>query len=223
MEVETMKTIVIAAAKGGTTKTTVTLSLAVRAAQESARVALFDLNGDQGDLTKWWTLRGEPLNPRILDVEKIVSDVELARTEGFEWLLIDTPPLDLNIIETAIMKADAVVIPVRTGFFDIDAVTPIVEMCKRRHRPYSFLLSAVDSKMPKLVEAAMSGLVGEGTIFATRLRYLQPYILSVSKGKSAAEIDRNCQTEIDHLWTEIKRLAEPKVVPTLQSVKGGRS
>jgi cellulose biosynthesis protein BcsQ len=127
------------------------------------------------------------------------------------------------VIENAILKSDCVVIPVRTGFFDIDAVTPIVEMCKRRHKPYSFLLSAVDSKMPKLVEIAMSALVGDGPIFATRLRYLQPYILSVSKGKSAAEIDRTCQPEIDHLWQEVKRLAEPKAIPTLTAVKGGRS
>jgi chromosome partitioning protein len=214
-----MKVVTIAAAKGGTTKTTVTLSLAARAAKDSARVAMFDLNGDHGDLTKWWLLRGEPKNPRIIEVEKISQDAEVLRASGrFDWLIIDTPPLDLEIIENSIIKSDAVVLPVRPGFFDIDAVTPVVEMCKDRRKPFSFLLSAVDSKMPKLIENAMTSLVGDGPIFATRLRYLQPYILSITKGKTAAEIDKSCEPEISNLWAEVKRLASQPIPIT--AVKG---
>jgi chromosome partitioning protein len=211
-----MKTVTIAAAKGGSCKSTVCLSLAVKAAQESSRVGLFDLNGDQGDLTKWWVLRGKPKNPRIIEVEHISRDIDVLRNEKFDWLLIDCPPLDLDVIENSILKSDAVVIPVRTGFFDVDAVTPVVEICKRRRKPYSFLLAAVDTKMPKLVEAAMSALVNDGPIFATRLRYLQPYVLSVQRGKSAAEIDKSCQPEIDHLWAEVKRLASQSNVLTMK-------
>ena len=215
-----MKVVTIAAAKGGSTKTTVTLSLAVRAAQESQRVALFDLNGDQGDLTKWWMLRGQPKNPRIIEVENISADVEVLRNEKFDWLLIDTPPLELDVIENAILKSDCVVIPVRPGFFDVDAVTSVVEMCKRRRKPYAFLLSAVDSRMTKPVEAAMSALVSDGPIFASRIRYLQPYIQSIQKGRSAGEIDPSCKPEIDNLWAEIKRLAAQPIalVPKVKVV-----
>jgi chromosome partitioning protein len=202
-----VKTVTIAAAKGGSCKSTCTISLAVRASRESPRVALFDLNGDQGDPTKWWKLRGEPKCPRLIDVENISRDVDVLRNEKFDWLLIDCPPLDLDLIENSILKSDAVIIPVRTGFFDIDAVTPVVEICKRRRKRYGFLLAAVDSKMPKLAEAAMSALVKDGPIFAAHLRYLQPYILSIQRGKSAAEIDKSCQPEIDNLWAEVKRLA----------------
>ena len=202
-----MKVVTIAAAKGGTAKTTVTLSLAVRAAQESLRVAMFDLNDDQGDLSKWYLIRGEPLNPRLLFVDSISQDVEVARKLGFDWLFIDTPPLNLDIIENAILKSDAVVIPVRTGLFDVSAVTPVADICKARRKPFKFLLSAVDSKMPKLVDSALSMLLADGDVFATRLRYLQPYITSIVRGKSAAEIDKSCQAEIDHLWTEVKSMA----------------
>jgi cellulose biosynthesis protein BcsQ len=48
-----VKVVTIAAAKGGSCKSTVCLSIAVGAVQEGLRVALFDLNADQGDLTKW--------------------------------------------------------------------------------------------------------------------------------------------------------------------------
>jgi chromosome partitioning protein len=212
-----MKIIATAAAKGGTGKTTVTLNLAVRAAQESMRVAMIDLNADQGDLTAWWILRGEPFSPRIVEVEKINRDIEQLRAERYDYVLIDTPPGELDITDHAILKASAVIIPCRPSFFDMNAVTPIVEMCRERHAPYSFLLSAVDSKMPKLVESTMAALVKHGPIFATRIPYIQAYIASLMKGKSAAEIDKARQPEISNLWEEVKRLAN--TTPRLQAVK----
>jgi hypothetical protein len=121
----------------------------VAAVQEGLRVALFDLNADQGDLTKWLKLPGEPKNPRLIEVEHISKDIEVLRSGKF-----DTPPLDLDVIKNAIMKSDAVVVPVRS----------------------------------------------DGPILATQLRYLQPYILSIHRGKSAAEIDRTIALEIDRLW-----------------------
>ena len=53
----------------------------------------------------------------------------------------------------------------------------------------------------------MSALVSDGPIFATRLRYLQPYIFSIQRGKPAAELDRAIAPEIDRLWAEVKHLA----------------
>ena len=206
-----MKIVSICAAKGGCTKSSVTASLAVRAARESRRVALFDLNGDQGDLTQWWILRGHPANPRIVEVEKISQDIEVLRAEKFDWLFIDTPPVDLDIIENAVLKSDCVIIPVRPSMFDINGVTPVVEMCRERRKPYSFLLSAVDAKMPKLTESAMSALVNDGQIFASRISYRQSYITAISRGKTGAEIDQSLQTEIDNLWVEVKRLASTPI------------
>ena len=76
-----------------------------------------------------------------------------------------------------------------------------------RHRPFSFLLSAVDTKMPKLAESAMAALVNDGPIFATRIRYLQAYITAVAHGKTGPEVDRSLETEVDNLWGELQRLA----------------
>ena len=171
-----MKVIAIASPKGGSGKTTLASALAVRAAVESRRVAMFDLNSDQGNLTQWWVLRGEPMNPRLIEVEHITRDVEVLRASRFEWLIIDTPPLELDIIENAVLKADCVLIPVRASIFDIGSITPVVEMCRERHKPYAFVLSAVDSRFKKLTERAMAALVSEGPICATRISYRQPYI-----------------------------------------------
>jgi chromosome partitioning protein len=206
-----MKVVTIAAAKGGATKSTVTALLSVRATKGGKRVAMFDLNGDQGDLTQWYALRtrpkGKPVFLRLIPVQKISQDIEVCREAGFDWVFMDTPPSELDIIENAILKSDAVVIPVRPSIFDIQSVTPIVEICRARHRPFSFLLSAVDTKMPKLTESAMAALVNDGPIFATRIRYLQAYITAVAHGKTGPEVDKSLETEVDNLWGELQRLA----------------
>ena len=202
-----MQVIAIASPKGGSGKTTLASALAVRAAMESTRVAMFDLNCDQGNLTQWWVLRGEPMNPRLVEVEHITRDVEVLRASRFEWLIIDTPPLELDIIENAVLKADCVLIPVRASIFDIGSITPVVEMCRERHKPYAFVLSAVDSRFKKLTERAMAALVSEGPICATRISYRQPYICALTGGKAGHEVEEDLRPEIDSLWGEVKRLA----------------
>ena len=206
-----MKVVTIAAAKGGATKSTVTALLAVRATKGGKRVGLFDLNGDQGDLTQWYALRSKPrrspLFLRLIPVQKISPDIEVCRAEGFDWVFMDTPPSELDVIDNAILKSDAVVIPVRPSIFDIQSVTPIVEICHVRNRPFSFLLSAVDTKMPKLTESAVAALANDGPIFATRIRYLQAYITAVAHGKTGPEVDKSLQAEVDSLWEEVQQLA----------------
>ena len=173
---------------------------------ESKRVAMFDLNSDQGNLTQWWVLRGEPMNPRLVEVEHITRDVEVLRASRFEWLIVDTPPLELDIIENAVLKADAILIPVRASIFDIGSITPVVEMARERHKPYAFVLSAVDSRFKKLTERAMAALVSEGPICATRISYRQPYISALTGGMAGHEVEEDLRPEIDSLWGEVKRL-----------------
>ncbi len=111
-----MNVVTIAASKGGTGKSTITALLAVRATldgKDSKRVGMFDLNGEQASLSQWHVLRGDPTNPELVEVEKIGQDIEILRKRGFDWLFIDTPPLDIDTIEIAILKSDAVLIPVR--------------------------------------------------------------------------------------------------------------
>jgi Mrp family chromosome partitioning ATPase len=49
-EGDAMKTITVASAKGGSGKSTITSALAVRACRETLKVAMMDLNFDQGSL-----------------------------------------------------------------------------------------------------------------------------------------------------------------------------
>ena len=205
-----MKTIAVASAKGGTGKSTVTALLAVRASQDTPRVAMMDLNFDQGSLTQWWGLRGSPDSPKLVDeddIENIPRDAKKLAAD-YDWLFIDTPPLDMDVIEQAIAIADAVVIPVKAGFFDIMASQAVVEMCQQRRKPFSLLLNAMDTKFKVLMRQARVAFVEVGPMFATQIDHRLPYIQALSKGKTGGETDKSAREEVDALWTEVKRLAE---------------
>ena len=211
-----MKTIAIASAKGGSCKTTCTATLAARAAKDSGRVAILDLNQDQGNLTDWWTLRGRPKNPTLIDLEDISEDIEALRESGCEWVFIDTPPLEVRLIEQAIAVADLVVIPVRTSFLDINATDAVTSLCRRHRKPFAFLLAAVDVKMPKLTEQAMHMLLRMakpgGTVMTSRMSYRQGYIQSLAVGRAAHETEKALVGEIDSIWSEVRQLAEGRRV-----------
>jgi chromosome partitioning protein len=171
---------------------------------------MMDLNLDQGSLTQWWGMRGEPDSPKLIDeddIEKIPRDVKRLAA-AYDWLFIDTPPLDMDVIEQAIAVADAVVIPVKAGFFDIMASQSVVEMCQERRKPFSLLLNAVDSKFKVLTRQANAAFVDIGPLFATQIGHRLSYIQAIQKGKTGAEIEKAAKEEVDGLWAEVKRLAE---------------
>jgi cellulose biosynthesis protein BcsQ len=215
-----MKVVTIAAPKGGSCKTTTTTLLAVKAVQDRQRVCLIDLNADQANLAQWHTLRDSPANPHLeQDITNITRDVQVIRaSKHFDWLFIDTPPLDMDLIENAVIVSDAVVVPVRASIFDIGAIDSIVEMCRGHRKPFSFLLSAVDSRFKPLNATASVALAGSGPLFRSRISYRLPYINAVTAGKAGFEIERDLQSEADALWMEVKTLANGSASPHIETV-----
>jgi chromosome partitioning protein len=209
----TMRTVAMAATKGGVGKTTLTAALSVRAAAERARVAMIDLD-PQGSLTRWWELRGEVDNPRLIrGVDTVHEAVELLRMDGWEWLFIDTPPAMLTIIDPAIRSADLVLIPVRPSALDVMAVDPIVELCKEHDKRFGFLLNAAEPRS-RLTETAVKYLEHEGDVLDQHVNYRQPYIAAMTAGKTGPEVERDgkAREEVDGLWRNVKKLAGSKLV-----------
>jgi chromosome partitioning protein len=218
-----MRVVTIAAPKGGSAKTTTTALLAVRAMQAGNNVCMIDLNSDQGNLTQWWSTRGEPFNPYLeRDIESITGDVKVLKASGrFDWLFIDTPPLDMDVIENSVVVADCVIVPVRTSIFDLGSIDAAVEMCEEHRKPWAFLLSAVDTHFKKLNAAALAALVTEGNVLATPISYRLAYINALSAGKVGHEIDKDLRDEVTSLWTEVEKLASTSWRPRATTTKRG--
>jgi len=202
-----MKTICIASAKGGSGKSTLATALAVRAGQEG-RVALLDLDPGTASMTMWLQARGRPDELHLDTGDGLISArvKALAASGRFDFLLIDTPPMDVELIQAAIEAADAVIIPVRCGLFDLAASVVAAEMCREHKRPHAFLLSHVDGRHPILVEQMIKPLSGMGPIFKTRVKYRKAWITALNLGRSAAEFDRESRAEVNGLWDEVATL-----------------
>lgn len=206
-----MKVLAVEMSKGGPGKTTLAFTLAVEAVKEGSRVALLDLDGGQGSLTAWWLRRGEPDNPEVFDLdwgslESVVTKVE---NEGFDWLIIDGPPLDMDLMDAAMIEATAALIPVRPSFLETAAVDSAVEIAKRRGKPFAFVLNAVDTRVRfrGVVAATERALEELGPILPARLTYQPAYMRAPAKGKSAAEIDSSLEAEARAVWLAAKALA----------------
>lgn len=209
-----MKTIALAASKGGVGKTTLTAALAVRAAQD-ARVAIIDQD-PQLSLSSWWDRRGGPDNPQLFeDVESSIDAVGLIASDGYDFLLIDTPPSQIDRMEAVIACADMVLIPSRAGIMDIEAVRITQELCEAHKRPFAFVLNMV-SPGAKATQSAASFLrMGRRLLLEPFVAERTAYGAAMFAGKTGPEVRDGAaaRTEIDELWRAIlKTLAKTSKV-----------
>jgi chromosome partitioning protein len=204
--------LVLGALKGGSTKTSTCIALAVRASQEG-RVVILDTD-PQRSAHFWWRLRKEPDNPRVVPVDvttrSIAREVARLKGEGVDVIFIDTPPAYMDHLEGAVREATAVLIPCRASIIDVDAVAPVVEVCKLYDKPYAFVLSAIDPKR-KLVAAIAEALEDYGHVLPEQIHDQAVYASALTVGKTGPEANDATQAaaaraEIDALWRAAKKL-----------------
>jgi cellulose biosynthesis protein BcsQ len=218
-----MHVFTIAGPKGGCGKSTVASALAVRAAVETGKVAMIDLDEAQGSLTEWWTLRGRPVNPLLYDGEGTLDElVEALRADSWTYTIIDGPPHEQDLIEMSVIVASAVLIPVKPAYFDTSVIDSMVSMCKRRQKPYAFVINEFDDRktFANANNIALAMIEGRGPILETRISYHPKHRVGQIDGKTGAELDKALNKEIDAVWTEAKKLAG--IGPALKKVGGSR-
>lgn len=200
--------VALAATKGGVGKSTLTAALAVRASEESRRVAILDADTGQNSLVRWWQLRGEPRNPKLVRVDCTPEGIGLVAAEGYEWLFIDTPPRGVDEISQAISAADFVLVPSRASALDVEAIDQVVEICKLYNAPYAFVINAAQPTWT-LTREARAYLSDFGPVLSSLVAYRRAHIASATLGKTGAEYDKDgkCREEINALWNEVKALS----------------
>jgi len=207
------RAIAIASSKGGQLKSTLSLSLAVRAMKDG-RVMMIDWE-PQGSLSAWWRLRGKPDNPGLHptrgDLERDVPELKKA---GVQTIIIDTPPTPMEPIERAIAAADVVLIPTRVGLFDLGGIRPVISFCQKHDKPFLFVLTGTNPTAPgwpRLIKVGTASLKKFGPVLPKTIRERAVYISALNSGKSAPEADdirqaKAAAVEINALWAAIKRV-----------------
>ncbi len=203
-----MRTICLAATKGGVGKTTLTAALAVAAAADGGKVGLVDADPLQS--LAFWHLARETSDRLVLIGDKddsVKARHDAARRGGFDWCLIDSPPAMVTVIEPCVRLADLIVIPVRPSPLDILAIDPIIELSKLHQRTHLFVLNQTTPDSIYTAQAAKllrkAGMVHDGEIVNR-----QSYAIAMIRGLTAPEIERSdglAQAEIAELWKVVKR------------------
>ena len=126
--------LVIAALKGGVGKTTTAVYLAAVAASSRRTVVLVDAD-PQASAADWLEVEGDVYLERITLVEAPTERLllrALDRLDSDTIAVIDTPPGQERVLERAMERADAVVVPTRIGGVEIPPVETVLGLVPRK-------------------------------------------------------------------------------------------
>ncbi len=132
----TMPIIALLNTKGGSGKTTLSISLAHALRKTSGHTVTLVDSDPQGSARTWHTAGGKELLP-VVRMDRSTLDKELkAASQKEDWVIIDGAPQADDLAAAAIRAADIVLIPVQPSPFDIWAARPVVDAIKERHKQH---------------------------------------------------------------------------------------
>jgi chromosome partitioning protein len=206
-----MNVLVFASRKGGSGKSTLAAHLATYIASPTRRTLLIDAD-PQGSLSFWHKIRGKE-NPALRHgVRNIAEAVKAAKREGYEWVLIDTPPDKSNTVAEAIKQATLVIIPMRPGVFDIAAVQDTVALSRELRKPYAAVINGAPAKRHDQEVAIVADARGalnalKIPVWAGQVTHRADFSQALTAGEGAEEFEAGSQAaeEMERLWIAIDR------------------
>lgn len=201
-----MQTIVINSQKGGSGKTMLCKHLSVEA-ERAGNGPVFLIDTDpQGTLTAWHTKREAETPARVeLPFNGLEKGLDLIRSHGAVYCIIDTASGRLEIAAELFKLADLVIFPVQPSEDDLTAAPVTVQNLKGSGVDFVFVLTRVKPHTLITAQAAAilskHGQVAE-TFIADRTAYKSPY----AKGQTITEAEPKgaAAQEIASLWHNIK-------------------
>jgi len=204
-----MKVIVVAAQKGGTGKTTLSGHLGVELANRGFKTVLVDTD-PQGSLKAWWESR-EAAQPALMSAtaKELAAALPALRKDGFQYMIVDTPPQVTQLIKDIVNLADLVLIPAKPSSHDLRAVGKTVELVADSKKIMVFVLNEVRPRT-RLEGQAVAAMSQHGKV-SPIVYDRQDFVSSMTDGRVAQELrpSGKAAREIEALCTYLlQQLAE---------------
>ena len=203
-----MKTLVIAAQKGGAGKTTLARNLAVAAAQDGQRVLVLDLDPQQS-LRAWWQGRESDAPMMLADdpAPHSLRETLAAARMQFDLVVIDTPPAAPSWLTETLKAADLALIPVRPSPDDLRAVGATIAALGAAKVPFAFVMS--QTPRAKITDEAVRVLAQHGRIAPVNIAQRVIYSETAATGQGVTEAsDTKAAQELAAIWEYVKGLIQ---------------
>lgn len=184
-----METIVIAAQKGGCGKTTLALHLAVEYGKRGKAVALLDTDPQQSAAT-WGELREtDDLTVVAVPADAIGAAIRDAESDGYDLVIVDTPPHASAALMLALRKATLALIPFRPSPLDLATLEKVKGMVDAAGIPAAAVISSAPLRAAEVLPMRQAIEANGLPVLETVIHDLMPFRRSIGNGLSVTEFD----------------------------------
>ena len=141
-----MKVITLISQKGGSGKTTISISLGCEAESRGKATVIIDTD-PQGSIHKWSKRREDDI-PDVVTAHAVSLDDLLRRYDeaGADFAIIDTAGSLSADIVTIAKHSDLILIPSRPAVVDLDAIEDSINISRLANKPAYVVFNAVHPK-----------------------------------------------------------------------------
>ncbi len=196
-----MKTVTLVTQKGGSGKSTLAINLATTAQTKKRRVLLMDLDPQQTS-AKWYQRR-KAEHPAVVAIAatQLPEALKRAKAAGIDVVFVDTAGRDDPSSATAIKHSDYCLVATRPTPADMEALEATIEVLKRNHKPFAFVIVQAPPSGFRIIEA--DGALGpHGDVAPVPIVHRVAYQDALGNGQGIKEFgkDGNASREMMALW-----------------------
>src|SRR4051812_21215470 len=142
-----VRKIVLMQQKGGASKSSLCVHLAVASEKAGHKTAVIDTDPQGSASAVWGAARGDvaPPVPALIAAE-LGDALEAAEADGYQVVFIDTPPHTAPAIERVARHVDLAVVPVQPSILDVAATQNTVDLLRAARVPAVAVLTRAPPK-----------------------------------------------------------------------------
>lgn len=191
--------------KGGSGKSTVAVNLAALAASNQVKTALIDLD-PQATACAWVRSReANDIKLLVTHPPELSNSVKELEEQGYQFIIIDTPPHNSTAAANAVSVSDICLMPVRPSAFDLNAAEATTQLIKANNGIGYFVLNAVPANTSVSVPATQFiKSTGFDVIGEIGQRMAYQHAAALGQGVTEYEPSSKAAEEIIDLWNSIR-------------------